>query len=63
MAKSEAAASESQDTYSKAEIIAAARAFGTTPHVVAGALRRIDKERLTRSEAEAAIKSFLERQV
>jgi oligoribonuclease (3'-5' exoribonuclease) len=53
----------SVDKYSKAEIIAAAKSFGTTPHVVAGALRTVHKDALTRAEAEAAIKAFLEREV
>lgn len=52
-----------ETTYSKQEIQAAAPAFGVSPDVMAGALRRVDKDRLTRAEAEKAIQDFKKRQV
>jgi hypothetical protein len=56
-------AKQAEPLYSKEDIIAAASAFGTSPYVVAGALRFVEKDMLTRSEAEAAIKDFLRREV
>lgn len=49
--------------YSRSEIIGAASSFGVMPEVMAGALRLANKDELTRSEAEEAIKAFKERKV
>jgi hypothetical protein len=49
--------------YTRDEILAAASAFGTSPHIVAGALRLTDKQEMTRAEAERLIKDFLNRKV
>jgi len=50
-----------ESTYSKEELISNAHAFGVMPEVVAGALYTVKKDKLTRKEAEEAIKDFLER--
>ena len=47
--------------YSRSELITAASSFGVKPEVVAGALYTVKKDKLTRKEAEEAIKDFLER--
>jgi hypothetical protein len=52
-----------EPTYSKKEILAAAGGFGVSPDVMAGALRRVEKDRLTRAEVEKAIQEFRRRQV
>ncbi|GAC41259.1 hypothetical protein [Paenibacillus popilliae] len=49
--------------YSKREIMAAAAGFNVSPDVLAGALRRVEKDTLTRAEAEKAIQDFKKRQV
>ncbi|GAW27989.1 oligoribonuclease [Carboxydocella sp. ULO1] len=49
--------------YSREELIASASSFGVKPEVVAGALRLTGKDSLTKTEAEKAIKTFLERKV
>lgn len=49
--------------YSRDELIAAASAFGVKPEVVAGALRLAGKDVMTKTEAEKAIRTFLERKV
>ncbi len=54
---------EQAPVYSRDELIAAASSFGVKPEVVAGALRLAGKDSLTRTEAEKAIKIFLERKV
>lgn len=56
-------AREQQPVYSRDELIAAAFSFGVKPEVVAGALRLIGKDSMTRTEAEKAIKQFLARRV
>jgi hypothetical protein len=56
-------AQDQEPVYSRAELIAAASYFGVKPEVVAGALRLVGKDSLTRAEAEKAIKAFLERKV
>lgn len=50
-------------TYCKQEIMAAVAGFGVSPDVMAGALRRVDKDTLTRAEVERAIQDFKKRQV
>lgn len=52
-----------ESTYTRQEIIAGAEAFGTSRHVVAGALRSSDKNEFTRAEAEALIHAFLKKEV
>ena len=52
-----------EPTYTKQEIQAASVHFGVSPDVMAGALRRVNKERLTRDEAEKAIQDFKRKQV
>ena len=49
--------------YSREELINAAFSFGVKPEVMAGALRLANKDSLTKSEAEEAVKVFLERKV
>ena len=49
--------------YNRSELIAAASSFGVKPEVVAGALKLAGKENMTKTEAEKAIKAFLERKV
>lgn len=52
-----------EPVYSRDELIAAASSFGVKPEVVAGALKLADKDSMTRSEAEEAIRKFLRRKV
>jgi len=49
--------------YSRSELIAAASSFGVKPEVVAGAAKLAGKDKMTKSEAEKAIKLYLERKV
>ena len=49
--------------YSRSELIAAASSFGVKPEVMVGALKLTGKESMTKTEAEKAIKAFLERKV
>lgn len=49
--------------YSRSELIAAASSFGVKPEVMAGALKLAGKDTMTKSEAEKAVKNFLERKV
>lgn len=49
--------------YSRSEILGAASSFGESQEVVAGALRIANKEQLTRSEIENAIRKFKTRKV
>ncbi len=49
--------------YSRSELIAAASSFGVKPEVMAGALKLAGKDKMTKSEAEKAIKLYLERKV
>jgi len=49
--------------YSCSELIAAASSFGVKPEVMVGALKLAGKESMTKTEAEKAIKAFLERKV
>lgn len=55
--------SKSEATYSKREILSASTQFGISADAMAGALRRIEKEHLTRAEVERAIQDFRKRQV
>jgi len=52
-----------ESKYSREELLAGASSFGVKPEVVAGALRLAGKDSMTKTEAEKAIKSFLERKV
>ena len=52
-----------EPVYSRSELIAAASSFGVKPEVMAGALKLAGKDTMTKSEAEKAIKAFLERKV
>ncbi|MFF2887016.1 oligoribonuclease [Paenibacillus sp. NPDC057967] len=56
-------ASTFEPQYTKAEIIAAASRFEVSSDVMAGALRRINKDTLTRSEVEKAIQDFKRKKV
>ena len=49
--------------YSRGELIEAASSFGVKPEVMVGALKLAGKESMTKTEAEKAIKAFLERKV
>ena len=54
---------QSDSIYSKREILAAAASFGVSVDAMAGALRLVEKEQLTRSEVEKVIQDFKKRQV
>ena len=54
---------KSRTVYSRSELIAAASSFGVKPEAVAGALKMVDKDCMTKAEAKDAIKKFLERKV
>ena len=49
--------------YGRSELIDAAFSFGVKPEVVAGALKMVAKDCMTKAEAKEAIKKFLERKV
>lgn len=49
--------------YTREELLAGAYAFGVKPEIVAGALRLAGKDAMTKTEAEQAIKAFLQREV
>lgn len=49
--------------YVRSELIGAASSFGVRPEVVAGALRLVGKDKLTKEEAKSAIRKYLERKV
>lgn len=59
--QSRQASNETQ--YSRDDLIAGAAAFGVRPEVVAGALRLAGRDRMSRREAEEAIRRFLKREV
>ncbi len=63
MLKNQEKVEQNESVYSHAELLAAAWSFGVKPEVVAGALRLAGKDAMTRTEAEKAIKEFLERKV
>lgn len=52
-----------ESVYNRNELIAAASSFGVKPEVIAGALKLAGKDKMTKSEAEKAIKLYLERKV
>lgn len=54
---------KSRTVYSRSELIEAAYSFGVKPEVMAGALKLAGKDKMTKSEAEKAIKLYLERKV
>ena len=54
---------EPEAKYSRSELMQAAVSFGVKPEVMAGALRLAGKNEMTKIEAQAAIKKFLERMV
>ena len=56
-------AHQPEPQYSRSELIEAASSFGVKPEVVAGALKLAGKDKMTKSEAEKAIKLYLERKV
>lgn len=49
--------------FSKAELVESAHVLGTTPAILTGALYGIEKDRLTRAEAEKALAEFVKRPV
>ncbi len=49
--------------YSRSELIEAAFSFGVKPEIVAGAAKLVGKDKMTKAEAEKAIKLYLERKV
>jgi len=52
-----------ESVYDRSELIEAALSFGVKPEVIAGALKLAGKDTMTKSEAEKAIKLYLERKV
>ena len=54
---------EPEAKYSRSELMQAAVSFSVKPEVMAGALRLAGKDEMTKIEAQAAIKKFLERKV
>lgn len=52
-----------ESTYTREEIIAAAKSFGTTSHLVAGALHGQKKTQFTKSEAQALIDAYKKKEV
>ncbi len=57
------ATKEPEAVYGRDELMAAAASFGVKAEVVAGALKLAGRDAMTRKEAEAAIKRFMEREV
>ena len=49
--------------FEKSEIIESASLFGTSPEIMAGALTLVNKEKITKQEAENALKTFKNRPV
>lgn len=49
--------------FEKSEIIESASLFGTSPEIMAGALTLVNKEKITKQEAENALKAFLKKPV
>jgi hypothetical protein len=47
----------------KADVIKNAKAFGTTPELMAGALAMVKKDHITRQEARNAVAAFRKRPV
>lgn len=54
---------EREPTYTREELIAGASGFGVRPEVMAGALKLAGRDRLTRAEAEQAVRTYLKREV
>lgn len=52
-----------EPVYNRSELIAAASSFGVKPEVMAGALKLAGKDTMTKTEAEKAVKLYLERKV
>ena len=52
-----------ESAYSRDEIIAAAKSFGATPHLVTGALHGSGKTQFTKAEATALIEAYKKREV
>jgi hypothetical protein len=52
-----------ESVYSRSELIEAAFSFGVKPEIVAGAAKLVGKDKMTKAEAEKAIKLYLERKV
>lgn len=52
-----------EPVYSRDELIAAAYSFGVKPEVMAGAIKLVGKDKMTRNEAERALKRFRKREV
>jgi len=52
-----------ESVYSRSELIASASSFGVKPEIVAGAAKLVGKDKMTKAEAEKAIKLYLERKV
>ena len=52
-----------ESVYGRSELIEAALSFGVKPEIVAGAAKLAGKDKMTKSEAEKAIKLYLERKV
>ena len=52
-----------ESVYNRSELIDASFSFGVKPEVMAGALKLAGKDMMTKSEAEKAIKLYLERKV
>lgn len=61
--KEQVAKKQSDAIYSRSELIEAASSFGVKPEIMAGAFRLAGKDEMTRGEAQAAVKRFLERKV
>lgn len=52
-----------EPSYTYEDLVNACRTFKVKPEVIAGALKLIGKQQVTKAEAEEAIKKFLERKV
>lgn len=52
-----------EPVYSRDELITAAYSFGVKPEIMAGAIKLAGKDKMTRSEADQAVKRFRERKV
>lgn len=49
--------------YSRSELIEAASSFGVKPETMAGAIKLAGKNKMTKTEVQAAVKKYLERKV
>lgn|GEM_PF-2361628 len=54
---------EAEVKYGRDELMQAAFSFGVKPEVMAGALKLAGKDKMTKTQAQAAVKKFLERKV